>query len=49
MNPKSFPNTRGALSEDELEAMDMIIDSPDLPEEAGANAWSPMSDQSYEP
>ena len=49
MNPKSFPNTRGALSEDELEAMDMIIDSPDLPEEAGANAWSPLSDQSYEP
>ena len=40
MNPKSFPNTRGALSEDEPEAVDMSIDSPDSPEEVGANVRS---------
>ena len=49
MNPKSFPNTRGALSEDEPEAVDMSIDSPDSPEEAGANARSLSPDPDYEP
>ena len=49
MNPKSFPNTRGALSEDEPEAVYMSIDSPDSPEEAGANARSPSLDPDYEP
>ena len=49
MNPKSFPNTRGALSEGEPEAVDMSLDSPDSPEEAGANARSPSPDPDYEP
>ena len=49
MNPKSFPNTRGTLSEDEPEAVDMSIDSPDSPEEAGANARSLSPDLDYEP
>ena len=49
MNPKSFPNTRGTLSEDEPEAVDMSIDSPDSPEEAGANARSPSPEPDYEP
>ena len=49
MNPKSFPNTRGALSEDEPEAVYMSIDSPDSPEEAGANARSLSPDPDYEP
>ena len=49
MNPKSFPNTRGTLSEDEPEAVDMSIDSPDSPEKARANARSPSPDLDYEP
>ena len=49
MNPNSFPNTRGALSEDEPEAVYMSIDSPDSPEEAGANARSLSPDPNYEP
>ena len=49
MNPKSFSITRGALSEEEPEAVDMSLDSPDSPEEAGANARSPSPDPDYEP
>ena len=49
MNPRSFPNTRGALSEEEPEAVNMSLDSPDSPEEAGANTLSPSPDPDYEP
>ena len=48
MNPRSFPNTRGALSKEEPEAINMSLDSPDSPEEAGANARSPSLDPDYE-
>ena len=42
MNPRSFPNTRGVLSDEEPEIVDMSLeDSPASPEEAGANARSP--------
>ena len=41
MSPRSFPNTRGALSDEEPEIVDMSLDSPASPEEAGANARSP--------
>ena len=49
MNPRSFPNTRGALSEEEPEAVNMRLDSPDSPEEVEANARSPSPDLDYEP
>ena len=50
MNPRSFPNTRGVLSEDETpEAINMSLDSPESPEEAGAAARSPSPDTTYEP
>ena len=42
MNPRSFPNTQGDLSNKEPEIVDMSLeDSPASPEEAGANARSP--------
>ena len=49
MNPKSFPNTRGALSEEEPEAMDKTLGTPDSPEEAGENARSPSPTPDYDP
>ena len=50
MNPRSFLNTRGVLSEDETpEAINMSLDSPESPEEAGAAARSPSPDTIYEP
>ena len=49
MNPRSFPNTRGALSEEEPEIVDMSLDSPASPEEAGANARSPSPTPDYDP
>ena len=52
MNPRSFPNTRGALSDDEPEFVDMSQDSPASPEEAGANAISPsptLNSPDYDP
>ena len=53
MNPKSFPNTQGVLSDDEPEVVDMSLeDSPASPEEAGANARSPSptpNSPDYEP
>ena len=50
MNPRSFPNTRGVLSEDETpEAINMSLDSPESPEEAGAAARSPSPGPNYEP
>ena len=48
-NPRSFLNTRGVLSEDETpEAINMSLDSPESPEEAGAAAMSPSPDTTYE-
>ena len=49
MNPKSFPNTRGALSAEEPKAVNMSLDSPDSPEEAGANTRSPSPTADYNP
>ena len=49
MNPKSFPNTRGALSAEEPKAVNMSLDSPDSPEEAGANTRSPSPTPDYNP
>ena len=49
-NFRSFLNTRGGLSEDETpEAINMSLDSPESPEEAGAAAMSPSPDTIYEP
>ena len=49
MNSKSFSNTQGALSKEEPEAVDMSLDSPDSPEEAGENARSPSPTPDYDP
>ena len=49
MNPRSFPNGRTAYGEEEREAINMSLDSPDSPEEAEANARSPSLDPDYEP
>jgi len=50
MNPRSFPNTRGVLSEDETpEAINLSLESPESPEEAGAVGRSPSPDPTYEP
>ena len=49
MNPRSFPNGRTAYGEEEREAINMSLDSPDSPEEAEANAKSPSLDPDYEP
>ena len=49
MYPRSFLNTRGVLSEGETpEAINMSLDSPESPEEAGAAAMSPSPDTTYE-
>ena len=48
-DPKSFPNTRGALSAEEPKAVNMSLDSPDSPEEAGANTRSPSPTPNYNP
>ena len=49
MYPRSFLNTRGVLSECETpEAINMSLDSPESPEEAGAAAMSPSPDTTYE-
>ena len=50
MNPRAFPNTRGVLSGDETpEAVNMSLDSPESPEEAGAAAGSPSPNPTYNP
>ena len=49
MNPRSFPNTRSALSDEEPEIVDMSLDSPASPEEAGANGRSPSPTPDYDP
>ena len=50
MNPRLFPNTRGLLNEDEtLEAINMSLDSPKYPKEAGATARSPLPNPTYKP
>ena len=50
MNPRLFPNTRGLLNEDETpEAINMSLDSPKSPKEAGAAARSPLPNPTYTP
>ena len=50
MNQKAFPNTRGVLSGDDTpEAVNMSLDSPEFPEEAGAASRSPLPDPTYDP
>ena len=50
MNPRLFPNTSGLLNEDEIpEAINMSLDSPKSPKEAGAAARSPLPNPTYKP
>ena len=41
MNPRAFPTGRAAYSVEEPEVVDMSLDGPVAPEEAGSNAKSP--------
>ena len=50
MNPRLFPNTKGLLNEDETpEAINLSLDSPKSPKEAGAAARCPLPNSSYKP
>ena len=50
MNPKVFPNTRGVIRGDKTpEGINISLDSPESPEEAGAAARSPLPDPTYNP
>ena len=48
--PKGIPKHKGVLSGDENpEAVNMSLDSPESQEEAGATARSPLPDPTYDP
>ena len=49
MNPRAFPTGRASQGAEESEVIDMSLDGPDPPEEAGSNARSPSPNPDYDP
>ena len=49
MNPMAYPTGRASQGAEEPEVIDMSLDGPDPPKEAGANARSPSPNPDYKP